>query len=487
MRRFVLFAVLAASAVGASLSGRIEAALASTPAARQTFWGVKVVSLANGRTLFETNAQRFFVPASNTKLFTTALALVRLGPDYRFQTTVRGPAPDAAGTVAGGLRLIGGGDPLLSGRVTPYQKGQASGNPLEAIEALAEQVYARGVRRIEGDVAGDDTAYVWAPYPEGWAMEDGLWSDGAPVSALAVNDNVFTLTLRAGGKAGRPPSVSLSPPIEFYSIDNRVRTGPGLENRVRVERLPGSRQVRLWGTLSTSPPGSVSFLLSVDDPALYAAQALADALTRRGVAIAGRPVAKHRFANQRAGVPFLDGVELARRESPPLIELLRIIDKVSQNLHAEMTLREVARSRRGAGRPEDGLEELRAFLIENGAPPSEVQLRDGSGLSQNGLTTPSAIVRLLQAMYRSPRRAQWISLLPIGGEDGTLNGRFRGRAAARRIHAKTGSLSRVAALSGYVESKSRGWLAFSILANNYTAPGAEIRDVIDKVALILAE
>lgn len=483
MRWVLVFALAIESALGASLWDRIHTALKS----KEAHWGVKVVSLKTGKTVFQRNPEGFFVPASNTKLFTTALALARLGPDYRFTTSVRGPAPDARGVVEGDLRLIGGGDPLLSGRVTPYQKGAAPGNPLAAIEALAGQVYARGVRRIEGDVVGDDTAYVWAPYPEGWAVEDQITGDGAPVSALAVNDNTLLLTVRANGSGGAPPAVSLSPPLEFYSIDNRVKTGPRLENRVMVERQPGSRQVRLWGTLSTRPPGSATFLLAIEDPALYAAQALADALTRRGVAIAGRPAARRRFANQGPGAPAMDGVELARRESPPLVEILRIIDKVSQNLHAEMALREVARGRRGAGSREDGLEELREFLSEAGVPANQVRLQDGSGLSNYGLTTPSALVRLLQVMYDGPHRTEWVSLLPVGGEDGTLSGRFRGRAAARRIRAKTGSLSHVSALSGYVESKRRGWLAFAILANNYAAPGAEIREAIDRVALMLAE
>ena len=488
MRWIVLLPFLLTAAPAESLRDKIEAALDSSPAAREAFWGVEVVNLANGRTLYRTNAGRFFIPASNTKLFTTALALTRLGPDYRFQTTVRAAAaPDAGGRVAGDVRLIGGGDPMLSGRVAPYQTGLAAGNPLAAIESLAEQVYAAGVRRIDGDIVGDDTAYVWAPYPEGWAVEDEVWSDGAPVSALAVNDNVFTLTLRVSGAGGRPPALSLAPPIEFYSIDNRVRTGPGLENRVFVERLPGSRQLRLWGTLSSDPPAATSLTLAIDDPALYAAQALAEALTRRGVAIAGRAAARHRFANQGLGAPAGDGVELARRESPPLLELLRIIDKVSQNLHAEMVLREVARTRRGAGSREEALEDERAFLTEAGVGAGEVHLEDGSGLSHNGLVTPAALVRLLRAMYRGERRTEWISLLPVGGIDGTLNGRFDGRTEARRIHAKTGSLTHVAALSGYIDSRSRGWLAFSILVNNYSAPSPEIRAAIDRVALILAE
>jgi D-alanyl-D-alanine carboxypeptidase/D-alanyl-D-alanine-endopeptidase (penicillin-binding protein 4) len=488
MRWIWLFFVVLPISPAQTLRARIESALEASPAAKRAFWGIQVVKIASGETVFQLNAERLFVPASNTKLFTTALALQRLGPDYRFETTIRADAPpDASGRVIGDLRLVGGGDPLLSGRAVPYQKGAAAGNPLQAIEALADQVLAAGVRRIDGDIVGDDTAYVWAPYPEGWAQDDAVWDYGAPVSALAVGDNVVTLALRGSGAAGRAPALFLSPPLEYYFIDNRVRTGLGLANKVAIERLAGSRQLRLWGTLSSGPAGAVALAVAIDDPALYAAWALTDALERRGVQIGGRPVARHWYANQAGPAPAPEGVALARRSSPPLIEILRIIDKVSQNLYAEMVLREVGRARQGTGSREAGLVEEREFLAESGIAETGYHFADGSGLSPNGLATPAALTRLLRAMYRSPVREAWISLLPVGGEDGTLAGRFGGRPAAHRIRAKTGTHTHVAALSGYIESRSHGELAFSILANNFQAPASEIRAVIDRIALLLAE
>ncbi len=486
MRWIVLFLLLVQISPAQTLRQRIESALESSPGVRRAFWGMEAVELETGSTLFQTKATRFFVPASNTKLFTTALALMRLGPDYRFETRIcADAAPDSRGRIAGDVRLVGGGDPLLSARAVPYQKGPVTGDPLQAIEALAEQVCARGVRRIDGDIVGDDTAYTWAPYPEGWAAGDGVWDYGAPVSALAVNDNAVTVALRAAARG--TPVLSLSPALEFFTVDNRVRAGPGLENKVYVERLPGSRQLRIWGTMSSDPPSTTTLLLAIDDPALYAARALADALGRRGISIGGRAVARHRFANQDEPPSGASGVELARRTSPPLVEVLRVIDKVSQNLHAEMVLREVARVRKGTGSREAGLDEVRAFLTEVGIEDTEYNFEDGSGLSRLGLVTPGAVCRLLRYMYASPHREAWISLLPLGGEDGTLSTRFNGNRDGRRIHAKTGSLTHVAALSGYAESKTRGMVAFAILANNFNAPGSEIRAVIDRIALMLAE
>ena len=480
--------LLTAAALGAapkptSLEQRIERMIRSSPVAERSFWGVEVVQVATGKTLVALNQRRLFTPASNTKLFTTALALAELGPAYRFETRAMcDHVPDVSGRVSGDLRLVGGGDPSLSARAVPYQKGPANGNPLQAIEDLADQVVARGVRRIGGDIVGDDTAYVWEPYPEGWDQDDTVWDYGAPVSALAVNDNLVTLRVRA---AGSHAAVVFGPPLDYYAVDNRVRTGLHLENRVHLERLPGSRQLRLWGTLDSDPPGETQFVLAIDDPALYAACALKDALERRGVAITGRPVALHRHPNQREGTP--DTVVLGRRSSPELIELLRIMDKVSHNLYAEMFLREVARQQQGDGTRGEGLERMRHFLAGASIAADEYGFADGSGLSGSNLVAPEAVVKLLRHMYGSKEREGWMSLLPVGGQDGTLAARFVGQPAARRIHAKTGTLTHASALSGYVQSTSRGTLAFSILANNYDTPAADVRALIDRIALVLAE
>ena len=492
--RHLLLLLICQAGLAQTLEQRILDLLESTPTAQRCFWGIEVVELDTGQPLFRHNAERLFVPASNTKLFTTALALLRLGPDYRFRTLVTAErAPDAAGRLAGDLRLVGGGDPSLSGRVIPYQKGAAAGEPLAAIEALAGEVVARGVRRIAGDIMGDDTAYVWEPYPQGWAQDDALWEYGAPVSALTFNDNSIALRIRPPERAGLAPQLELTPGLEYYVIDHRIRAGPGAQPRVRVERLPGSRQLRLWGTIPEEGSAETRLSLAVDDPALYAATAFYEALLRRGVIITGGPQARHRFANEVADLrngaaPAAGGAfELARRDSPPLAELLRVIDKVSQNLHAELMLREVGRARRNLGSREGGLEEMRQFLAEAGIDEASYRFEDGSGLSRLNLVAPAATVKLLAYLYRSPQREAWVSLLPIGGEDGTLANRFEGNPEGRRVRAKTGTLSHVSALSGYIESRSRGALAFSVMVNNYQGASSEIRPISDKICLLLTE
>lgn len=486
VRCWAIAALLCGPAGAQSLGERIEAVVRSSPAAERASWGIEVFDPATNKALFALNGDRLLLPASNVKLFTTALALSRLGPDYRFATRIlASAAPDTSGRIAGDLILVGGGDAILSARSTPYKKGPTNGNPLRAVEELADKVAAYGVHRIDGDVIGDDTRYFWQPQLDGWTVDDAAWDFGAVPGALVVNDGIVTFTLRAG-KAGHSPQVTVSPPLEWFSIDNRVHTGVG-ETKVQIERLAGSRQVRLWGRLAPGSETKLSFAL--DDPAEYAALALKDALERRGIYVRGHAVARHCYLN-RESCEFLPaaqtGVEIARRESPALIEILRIIDKASLNVHAEALLREIGRAKSGIGTREAGLSEMRAFLTEIGIEGGAWSLADASGLSRYDLVTPDALVKLLAHMYRSPFRDQWLSLLPHGGEDGTLENRFAGSSAASHIRAKTGSLEHTAALSGYADTRTRGTLIFSIMVNDFLAPSEEKRALVDKIALLIA-
>lgn len=487
MRR-LLFALTIASAAAHSttLAEAIERLLASSPAAKTAFWGIHVVDLTSGKTLYEQNSEHFFVPASNTKLFTTALALTRLGPDYTFRTRVLADtAPDAAGVIAGPLRLIGGGDPNLSGRTLPYRMKSPKGDPLSAIGDLADQVAARGVKRVTGGIVGDDTWYTWEPYAAGWGIEDPESDDGPPISALTVNDNVFSLMVQPGSRAGDLAALTLEPPIEYYRIGNRVRTAPpGAETRIRLSRIPGSYDVQLWGDIAARSK-DVELLLAVEDPARYAATALRRELQQRGVVVDGDAVAQHAWPGSAVETPV--GIELARRTSAPLIEDLQVTDKVSQNLHAELALRAVAKARKGEGSFRAGLDEMQEFLAEAGIAPEAYHFADGSGLARLNLVSPGTVLKLLRYMYAGPQRESWISLLPVGGRDGTLSNRFGDTPSAGRVHAKTGSLSHVSALSGYIKRLDGRWVAFSILVNNYNGTAAEVRGVMDRICNLIVE
>jgi D-alanyl-D-alanine carboxypeptidase/D-alanyl-D-alanine-endopeptidase (penicillin-binding protein 4) len=456
--------LVAAAPPPSPLATRIHNLLAQSPLAGTSFWGIEIVDVSSSAPIFRANENHFFVPASTTKLFTSALALSRLGPAFRIQTTVSSAQqPDANGLLAGDLVLNGAGDPSLK---------------TADVEFLAEQIYQRGIRRVDGAVIGDDSAFLWEPYSPGWSIEDPVQGDGAPVSALTLNDNSVTLHLSPG-------SVSFDPPVPLFQVENQLEPNPIGPSIIHFERLPGSLNLRIWGTIQPDAKES-TVSLSVDDPALYAAMVLFDALLRHGVSIEGKPHARHRRPGEKFPAPSAPCV-LAVHESAPLVDDLRLTEKTSQNLHAETYLHLVALQRAGLGSRSAGLDELHDFLDVAKVPKDQYMLYDGSGLSRLNLLTPHAVTSLLSYMAKSTVNDDWFSLQAVAGVDGTLERRFKNVKIRGRISGKTGSLSHVSALSGYVTRKSGKQYAFSILVNNYNAHTAEIRDLIDKLVTLLVD
>jgi serine-type D-Ala-D-Ala carboxypeptidase/endopeptidase (penicillin-binding protein 4) len=465
MRFFVLL-LLAGVIPAQTISARIDKILAASPAARQAFWGIKVVDLRTGATVYARNENSFFVPASNTKLFSTALALSRLGPDHRFYTRITAPElPDASGRVSE-VRFAGGGDPNLSGRVLPYQYDSTPADQFRYVDDFARQLAAMGLTQVDGDVVADVSRYASEPFPEGWAIDDPVYAYGAPIGPLLLNDGMFRLKV-SPTLPGLPAAIEFSPAVDQLIIHNLAITGEDTDLQYR--RLPGSFELTISGTVSRPQEE----FLGMQDPASFAAQALRAALMRVGIRVSGGARVERFPAPGRA---------LITHRSLPLIEALRVINKESQNLHAEIMLLEVARVRHGSGSREIGLEDLKNFLRGIGIEDKQYHFEDGSGLSRTNLVTPATIIKLLQYMHGSEHGELWISTLAVGGEDGTLAKRFSGSQAANLIVAKTGSISHVNALSGY----ARGRYAFSILVNNSNHPAAPVRRVIDQVALAIA-
>ncbi len=469
-RTFIVLPILALCTIvlpAASLQRRVERLLASSPAARQGFAGVFVVG-ENGRPIVSINAGRAFIPASTTKLFSTAFALEKLGPGKRFETRVEQRGPD--------LVLIGGGDANLSGRTLPYQFGSPAGDPLAAMDDLATQVSAQGIHEVR-DVIGDDSAFLFEPFAPGWAAEDVSNSDGAPVGALLVNDDVITATIAPGLQDGSPVSLTLDPPVALWEVENRATTGP-LDD-LHTDRAPGKALWRVWGTLRVGSQAHVEEWAGAD-PAQFAAAAFRLSLEKRGVHVSGSTTVLHRWP----GVPVLStpaGETVARHESQPLVEDLRVIDKVSQNLHADLLLMDAGGSRG------DGLKQLRAFLNAVGIAAGQYRFYDGSGLSRMNLATPEAVVSLLRYMVRSKHAEDWLSLLPVAGVDGSLAKRLNGPRVRGRIRAKTGSLNHVSALAGYAESRKHRQLAFAIFLNNALVDATAQHALIDKICEVLVD
>lgn len=479
---FLLFAFLS-PAFAQSLGSRIDALVAESPLLQRSHWGAKLVHASTGRVLFSRNENSHFIPASNTKLFSTALALARLGSQHRLTTRIVAAHPLQEGILPGDLRLAGGGDPTLSGRRLPYEYKAPSGPALGPLDELVDQLWKAGLRRVTGDIVGDDSAYVFEPYPEGWSVDDGRYYYGAPVSALILHDNAFTVRVEGAGTPGSPARLSLDPPNAYFSLQNRVRTAVTPPHRVYMDRPAGSRLLELWGAIR--PSAAVALDAAVDDPARYAAFALREALQQRGIQVDGGFLARHRFPSQ--GVPPTGSteVELARRDSPPLGRLIQVINKVSQNLWAEICLREVARQRAAEPSRKGGLDQMDQFLSEIGVAKKDYRFEDGSGLSRLTLVTPATVTRLLAFMDKSPEQKAWIDSLPIGGEDGSLAFRFKDKARpAGTVRAKTGTLSHVTALGGYLDTERGQRLIFSVIVNNANDSATEIRRWVDKLVVL---
>lgn len=486
------------------------AAVLNAPDLARGFWGIEIVSLSTGKTLYSQNADKLFTPASNTKLFTTAAALALVGPDYKFRTTVETTGSlDRYGRLNGDLVLVGHGDPNLSGRELPYDlRTQRNDDPIQALESLADALVQKGVKFIDGDIVADDSYFAFERYGEGWSQDDLVWADGAPVSALTVNDNVVFVNILPADRAGEKAFVSVKPFADYYRLDNRIITTPaGTGRKFFVNREPGSTVLTLWGNMPLDDAGA-NEALAIEDPAEFAAGLFRQLLEKRGIVVYGHQRTRHTelatlstfsvtaLAPSRGGngndgqsrpVKTDQPITLASYESKPLLQDIRVINKVSQNLHAEILLRLLGRERGNAGTIEGGLEVLHGFLTQAGISNEEYIFYDGSGLSRQNLVTPHAIVELLRYCSTQPWGADYKATFPVAGVDGSLSDRLTSPRLKSRVVAKTGSLGGVKALSGYATTDGGQEVVFSILSNNFNLPAKRVTDAIDQLVEAVVE
>lgn len=486
----------AAAAAGradvARFATRADAALAAS-GANQADWGLLVIDANTDQVLYEKNADHYFLPASNAKLFTTALALATLGPEYRIRTTIETHGTiDSSGSLRGDLVLVGRGDPSLSNRKFPFEKVvERDGPPEKELAALADQVVAHGVKEIEGDIVADDTYLAYERFPEGWTVDDLLWTSGAPVSAVVINDNTFTLTVHPGARELEPATFDAELWAGFYTIDNSIQTGArGSLEKLRVSREPGSRTIRLSGTIPAGGPPR-ELVLTIEEPAEYAAALLAKLLEARGVKIFGQARAVHAEPPAELVDPpaqtASESTVLAEHVSPPLGEDVRLVNKMSLNLHAELLLRVAAKEKAGAVTLADALQFSKTFFQNAGLPENSAVMSDGSGLSRRDLVTPRGVTWLLQWAAKQPWAATYRASLPVAAEDGTLAGRMRATPAAEVIEAKTGTEEHVNALSGYATTAHGAHLIFSFFGNNEAMHASEGEAVLDTIAIAMVE
>lgn len=504
-----------------NLARRI-AGLLDSPAVARAHWGVAVEGM-DGAPIYGWNEGQMFQPASTAKLFTTAAAMALLGPEKTFETrVVTKGAMSQDGVLEGDLELVGGGDANLSGRALPYvapgPKPKTAGpapDPLRYLQQLADEVVAKGLKVVSGDVVGDDTYFAWEPYGADWSADDLMWGYGAPVSALSVNDNQIKMTIAPGALSSDRATVTMEPDVHYYTVVNEVWSSNPLKNLVGIDRALGSKVIQAYGGIAVGAAPEVEELAIVD-PAEYAALALKQLLEARGVVVRGRARAEHWEAHDvgnflqevRQPVPSFEGLlnrtsriscedsgrpelradetVLATHVSVPMVEDVVLMNKVSQNLHAEMLLRNLGKATTCVGRISTGAQMVRQFLLAAGLDQDDFVFYDGSGLSGHDLVTPRATARLLQYAAEQTWFADWKQSLPVGGVDGSLEGRFTKAPLKGRVFAKTGTLGEARALSGYVECASGRTVIFSIMVGNHAPQYNADREVMDKIVAAIA-
>jgi D-alanyl-D-alanine carboxypeptidase/D-alanyl-D-alanine-endopeptidase (penicillin-binding protein 4) len=483
----------------AELQNRIAEVL-RRPELSSAIVGLKVASLDSGRVLFEENAGKLLRPASNMKLYTVATALDKLSPDYRFTTSVYGPKPDANGVVRGNMTVYGRGDPSIAARFN-------NGDYLKGIDDLAARILAAGVKRVEGDLVGDETYFSGPQYGAGWEWEDLTWYYGAEITSLTANDNALDLFIKPGAAVGDKAVVTTGPPDPLLTIVNQVTTtSEGVRRDISVYRDLGANSITITGTIPLRDRGYTGGI-GISHPAMLFVYLLRTSLAQKGVTITGksRTIRPSYFAPLTTMVPVAGSTngsailpagyqnEIAALQSPPFSLIAAQTLKPSQNLYTELILRTLGKvtpppqMTTGDQTSEDlGLEAVKGFLKTAGVRSEALVLSDGSGLSRNDMVTAEASVQLLTFMSRHRFAVVFHEALPIAGVDGTLRNRMKGTAAENNVRAKTGSLSSAASLSGYVTTAAGEKLVFSIMVNNYPSDVEPRVVCIDPIAVLLA-
>jgi len=461
------------------------AAIFDAPIMQHAQWSVLVRSLDSGDLLYQRQPGKLMMPASNMKIVTLAAAAHVLGWNARFVTTLETPDPIEGGVLRGDLYVRGGGDPTLN---------RHDGRGPAVFSAWATALTLQGVERIEGRIIGDDRLFDDERLGNGWSWDDLQHDYAAPIGALQWNGNSVELTVHPGLTAGMPGVVRLSADAGLTVLNRTVTTPAGVPETVEYRRRPAAPVLEVWGTVPLPAAADVrpelqrhvSHLVAVVDPTRFFAQAFKHALVDHGIGVSGDAVSIRDILPSYAGGEAARRV-LARTESPPLREIASVLMKVSQNLYAETVLKAMGAGTTGLGTTAAGREAVMSVMEKWGIDPLSLVMVDGSGLSRYNYVSAEALTRILERLHADPRdREPFIASLPLAGREGTVSKRMRRSRAEGNAAAKTGSLSNVRALSGFVETRDGEKLVFSILANDFALPPATVTWIADLAVEVLA-
>jgi serine-type D-Ala-D-Ala carboxypeptidase/endopeptidase (penicillin-binding protein 4) len=448
--------------------------LVDHPARRNERWSILAVSLDRGDTLFARDPEQPLAPASNMKLFTAAAALEYLGERHRFRTFLIADGPIRDGVLEGNLYLYGTGDPTLGTRFAE--------RPAPALVSLADTLALLGVRHVRGDIVGDGTYFSGPNQGLGWQPDYMNAWYASSAGALSVHENMIRIEIRPGTDGG-PPELRYIPGGDGVALVNEATVGG--RGRARVARVAYEGPIVISGNVGS---GTSAHAVPVGDPAMYAAALMRDVLVERGIMIHGvaRAIVDQEespITGQTVFAPALEGERqvrvLAEHVSGPLQDILESINQVSHNFYSEQVLRAVGRAATGIGSPGAGGFAVKRILARAGVDTAHVHIDDGSGLSAHNRVSARDFITVLAYMADSPHAEPFIASLPVAGEVRRFR-RMGGTPAAGNLRAKTGTITRVSALSGYVTAANGERIAFSIIGNDLrsVAQGKHIENTI---------
>jgi len=440
----------------------------------QGLWGVEVKSLDTGRVLYQLNARKLMMPASNMKIVTLATAANTLGWDYRFTTTLETAAPIDNGVLTGDLIVRGTGDPTINSR---------DQRAARLFDDWALALRGLGITRIDGNIVGDDNAFDDQGLGAGWAWDYLQYGYAAPVGALQYNEDVAALTIAAAATEGAPALVTLAPGSGLRVINRAFTGAPKSPVTIDYTRRLDAPVLEISGSIPLDS-GPLTREVAVVNPTIFFAQSLKDALVARGIDVTGAA----QDADDQMNLPAPDARRpIVQSPSPPLRDIATTMMKVSQNLYAETLLKASAAAHGGLGTTEGGRLLSRTLLDGWGIPPSTYIQLDGSGLSRYDYVTADMLTTILEHMYRDPAMHDaFVATLPIAGKDGTMRSRLKTTRAEANAAAKTGSIANVRTLSGYVRTRDGETLVFSMLANSFAIPASTVTWIADLAVETLA-